>query len=195
MIKIISLLKLLKTRLGILILLTIATFAFVFLTKKPQVQEPNSEESKDPKNVQVYFTLPEKQKEQPITTINRNTATIKTTIAPQPSVLREIIVQNHNETKSSKGTSLTTIDKQIPIILDIYNKVMKAPPEDPVVNKDPFGEKEPRQPLPPQFAPFGRMIKCELVNTVDSGNIETPIIGLVMEPVYWNGDLIKFRRK
>lgn len=189
MIKIISLLKLLKTRLGILILLTIATFTFVFLTKKPPIQ-PNPVESKELKTAQVYFSLPEKQKEQPVTTINRSTAAIKTTVAPQPKVLREIIVQCDNEIKSPKGANLTTIDKQIPIILDIYNKVMKAPPEEEIVNIKPIVEKDPRQPVPPEFAPFGRMIKCELVNTVDSGNIETPIIGLVMEPVYWNEDLI-----
>lgn len=40
------------------------------------------------------------------------------------------------------------------------------------------------------YAPFGRMIRCELVNTVDSANIATPIIGLVMEDVWHAGRLI-----
>jgi hypothetical protein len=40
------------------------------------------------------------------------------------------------------------------------------------------------------FAPFGRMLKCELVNSIDSTSVETPIIGLVTEDLYWNGKLI-----
>jgi hypothetical protein len=42
----------------------------------------------------------------------------------------------------------------------------------------------------PRFNPYGRVIKCELVFTIDSTNEESPLIGLVMEPVYNNGQLI-----
>lgn len=40
------------------------------------------------------------------------------------------------------------------------------------------------------YLPFGRLLRCELVNTVDSTNIETPIIGLVIEDVWHDGRLI-----
>jgi hypothetical protein len=40
------------------------------------------------------------------------------------------------------------------------------------------------------FCPFGRPIKCELVFTIDSTMEETPLVGLVMEPVYNNGSLV-----
>ena len=40
------------------------------------------------------------------------------------------------------------------------------------------------------FAPFGRLIPCELVITVDSSSINTPIVGLVTEDVYYHGELI-----
>jgi Bacterial conjugation TrbI-like protein len=40
------------------------------------------------------------------------------------------------------------------------------------------------------YAPFGRLIPCELVVTVDSSTIRTPIIGLVTEDVYFGGHLI-----
>jgi hypothetical protein len=40
------------------------------------------------------------------------------------------------------------------------------------------------------YAPAFRLIKCQLVNTVDSSNTATPIIGLVTEDVWWNGKLI-----
>jgi hypothetical protein len=40
------------------------------------------------------------------------------------------------------------------------------------------------------YAPFGRLISCETVVTVDSASIQTPIIGLVTENVYHAGRLI-----
>jgi hypothetical protein len=41
-----------------------------------------------------------------------------------------------------------------------------------------------------EFAPFGRLISCELVITVDSSSINTPIVGLVTEDVFHHGQLI-----
>ena len=38
--------------------------------------------------------------------------------------------------------------------------------------------------------PYGRLLRCELVNTVDSTNIDTPIIGLVIEDIWNDGRLI-----
>lgn len=49
------------------------------------------------------------------------------------------------------------------------------------------------QPEPPRvtgFAPYGRLIPCELTFTVDSSNIHTPIIGLVTEDIWHGGELI-----
>src|ERR1700694_4763246 len=40
------------------------------------------------------------------------------------------------------------------------------------------------------FAPFGRLIPCELVITVDSSSIQTPIIVLVTEDIFHHGQLI-----
>lgn len=40
------------------------------------------------------------------------------------------------------------------------------------------------------YLPFGRLLRCELVNTVDSTNIETPIIGLITEDVWHDGRLV-----
>jgi hypothetical protein len=40
------------------------------------------------------------------------------------------------------------------------------------------------------FAPFGRLIACETVITVDSASIQTPIVGLVTENVYYGGKLV-----
>jgi hypothetical protein len=40
------------------------------------------------------------------------------------------------------------------------------------------------------YAPAFRLVRCQLVNTVDSSNIATPIIGLVTADVWWNGKVI-----
>ncbi|MDR2463630.1 MAG: TrbI/VirB10 family protein [Verrucomicrobiales bacterium] len=40
------------------------------------------------------------------------------------------------------------------------------------------------------YAPFGRLIKCQLVITVDSAKIETPIVAQVIEDVWHEGRLI-----
>ena len=42
----------------------------------------------------------------------------------------------------------------------------------------------------PNFAPFGRLIPCELVITVDSSSINTPIVGLVTEDIFHHGQLV-----
>ena len=51
-----------------------------------------------------------------------------------------------------------------------------------------FATKE--TPRSENYLPFGRLLRCELVNTVDSTNIETPIIGLIIEDVWHDGRLI-----
>ena len=51
--------------------------------------------------------------------------------------------------------------------------------------------KEPTQKkISAQFAPYGRLVPCELVITVDSSSIDTPIVGLVTEDVFHHGQLI-----
>jgi len=40
------------------------------------------------------------------------------------------------------------------------------------------------------YAPYGRLIPCETVITVDSASIHTPIIGLVTEDIYHAGKLV-----
>jgi Bacterial conjugation TrbI-like protein len=54
-------------------------------------------------------------------------------------------------------------------------------------------EEQPDKPRPGfggEYAPAFRLVKCQLVNTVDSGNLSTPVIGLVTEDLCWNGKTI-----
>lgn len=41
-----------------------------------------------------------------------------------------------------------------------------------------------------EFAAFGRLLRCQLVNTVDSSRIETPIIAMAERDLWQNGRLI-----
>jgi hypothetical protein len=51
------------------------------------------------------------------------------------------------------------------------------------------GVPEPKM-LGDTYAPYGRLIACETVITVDSASIQTPIIGLVTENIYHAGKLV-----
>ena len=43
---------------------------------------------------------------------------------------------------------------------------------------------------PERFMPFGTLLKCKLVNTVDSANIETPVIAVLLEDIWQNEKLV-----
>ncbi|MHB1310113.1 MAG: hypothetical protein ACYC23_23840 [Limisphaerales bacterium] len=45
-------------------------------------------------------------------------------------------------------------------------------------------------PRPGVVAPYGRLLRCQLVNTVDSAKIDTPIIALLTEDVWHDGQLV-----
>src|SRR6266540_2967395 len=44
--------------------------------------------------------------------------------------------------------------------------------------------------LSKSYAPFGRLIPCETVITIESSKLDTPVLGLVTEDVWHNGELI-----
>lgn len=45
-------------------------------------------------------------------------------------------------------------------------------------------------PLSRTYAPYGRLIPCQTVVTIESSKLDTPVIGLVTEDVWHNGELI-----
>lgn len=47
-----------------------------------------------------------------------------------------------------------------------------------------------QKPLSKNYAPFGRLVPCELIVTVDSSSMQTPIVGLVTENIYFGGRLL-----
>ena len=67
-------------------------------------------------------------------------------------------------------------------------RITPAPKPPPPIPQTIFVTKE--QSVSELFLPYGRLLRCELVNTVDSTNIDTPIIGLVIEDAWNDGRLI-----
>lgn len=55
---------------------------------------------------------------------------------------------------------------------------------------EPTATEPERKPLGKFYAPYGRLIPCELIVTIDSSSIQTPIIGLITEDIYHDDRLI-----
>jgi hypothetical protein len=68
----------------------------------------------------------------------------------------------------------------------------EKPPELPAISLYPESpdSKKTVEALSADYAPFGRLVQCELVITVDSSTIDTPIVGLVTDDVWHNGRII-----
>jgi hypothetical protein len=68
-----------------------------------------------------------------------------------------------------------------------------TPPPLPVLSlvaETPIAQTKEGKKISEEFAPYGRLIPCELVITVDSSSIRTPIVGLVTEDIFHHGELI-----
>jgi hypothetical protein len=98
---------------------------------------------------------------------------------------KEAPAQDHPVTVNRGGTPLV-----LPDVLGIAGAIKSAPklpPRLPITLYD-GGPDGPE--VSDTYAPYGRLIPCETVITIDSAKIETPIIGFVTEDVYHNGKLI-----
>jgi hypothetical protein len=75
----------------------------------------------------------------------------------------------------------------VPVEDDVSSSTNKAPAALPISLY--HGDDKETQ-VSDNYAPYGRMIPCETVITIDSAKIETPIIGFVTEDVWHDGKLI-----
>ena len=67
---------------------------------------------------------------------------------------------------------------------------VQIPPLSLYYNGPALGSDEEAALVSENYAPFGRLLQCKLVVTVDSSSIRTPIIGLVTEDLWHDGRLI-----
>jgi hypothetical protein len=77
-------------------------------------------------------------------------------------------------TASSSGAAQQSEQPSTPLPINLYTA--------------PFNSKQAM--ISDRFAPMGRMVKAELVITVDSAKINTPVVALVVEDVWHDGTLI-----
>jgi len=75
--------------------------------------------------------------------------------------------------------------KPLETLNGIFSKSVKAVDK---ISTTARSESKPEKPA--RFVPFGRLIKAELVITLESTQDEMPLIGLITEPVYNNGKLV-----
>lgn len=54
----------------------------------------------------------------------------------------------------------------------------------------PTAAAEPAREPPKRFLPYGTLLKCKLVNTVDSANLATPVIAILLEDLWQNGQRV-----
>lgn len=67
---------------------------------------------------------------------------------------------------------------------------VQIPPLSLYYNALPAGAEDDAALVSENYAPFGRLLQCKLVVTVDSSSLRTPIIGLVTEDLWHDGRLI-----
>ncbi len=124
--------------------------------------------------------------------------------APNIAALVKPIVKNQ-EKKERKSQVVETITKDMtafnppkeiptpatPAPLP-ERKKQEPPPGLPPISlySETASAEKPMDALGSDYAPFGRLVQCELVVTVDSSSINTPIIGLVTDDIWHNGRLI-----
>ena len=79
--------------------------------------------------------------------------------------------------------------KTLPEIFRMPQDPKGAPPEAPPAA--PAARQEPAPPAWDEFAPFGRLVRCQLVDTVDSVTARAePIVAIVTRDLDWNGNVI-----
>ena len=119
------------------------------------------------------------------------TQTAKPVLINQPQV--------QNDSDKNQPTSIDRGGSRlvIPGLLSVHDQ---GPPEErfntaspkvpPVLPISLYESDEKEADVSDEYAPYGRLIPCETIVTIDSAKIETPIIGFVTEDVYHNGNLI-----
>jgi hypothetical protein len=107
---------------------------------------------------------------EPMTSSLRNFSPV---LPPKPKLKAEPAVPVHTETLAAEEAVIPRPFRPLTIVASEPEPVKTETP-------GPRGD----------YAPAFRLVKCQLVNTVDSSDITTPIIGLVTEDVWWNGKII-----
>ncbi len=151
----------------------------------------------------AFFVL---QKQQPSTTM---TAATGAATAPGPAASAKMGQSGVDQLKTRGGKDqLSSVGQSSHIDKFVVPPPKAEPPR--LVQSKPQKQEKPKPPVFPSlvqvnhpmpikpfvaqapkiFAPRGTLIKCTLVMTVESNALETPLVGLVSEDVWFQGNLI-----
>jgi hypothetical protein len=113
------------------------------------------------------------------------------------SVLRSLQLFNPPVAKPDPAPAKTAAPATPPVLIDATPQPLPNVPANQLPALAPislFADSSaglpPAKKLSAVFAPFGRLIPCETVITVDSSSIRTPIVGLVTDNLYYGGRLV-----
>lgn len=109
----------------------------------------------------------------------------KPVTAPVPGQATAAKAYSYAEEIPSPTRAETPTTPPQPVTTVVTQREKKAPPPIPQAI---FATKETAR--SEFYLPYGRLLRCELVNTVDSTNIDTPIIGLITEDIWHDGRLV-----
>ncbi len=104
---------------------------------------------------------------------------------PAASPAKEVTAPDHPVTVNREGAPLVL--PEVSEMTGAFKPAPKQPPRLPITLYD-GGPDGPE--VSDTYAPYGRLIPCETIITIDSAKIETPIIGFVTEDVWHDGKLI-----
>jgi hypothetical protein len=112
--------------------------------------------------------------------------------SPDKPVWKPQLIETIERKMAAFNPPMATPSPTVPAPPITEKKTNEKPPELPAISlyaESPGTEKQ-IEPLSGDYAPFGRLLQCELVITVDSSSIDTPIVGLVTDDVWHNGRVI-----
>ena len=112
-------------------------------------------------------------------------------IADRVTVMRDGQVVGETVTAETSAPDLAKMMVGRDVLLRVEKPEAKPKPLPPLsLFAQPPALPDTRSELSKDYAPFGRLISCQLIITVDSSALDTPIIGLITEDVWHDGRLI-----
>lgn len=126
----------------------------------------------------LWFSLSKKEAGQPSAPAFTNTASL-TTVDRQSNAL-----PFRPSVRADATQRVTILTQYVRIIVTNAPTMERKLPFVNIVQRVEDGKRS------TSFAPMGRLIPCELVNTIESIRIETPVIGVISESIAFNGRIV-----
>ncbi|MGC4074924.1 MAG: TrbI/VirB10 family protein [Nibricoccus sp.] len=181
-----------KSKFGLFVVFVVVLFSGLWLYGRHQADEREAEKLaatkskkvelgkvKVPLNQGLESGVPQQVK--PTTAPTTESEPASSAIIPFRPVAPSVAIPSTGNQPHTK-TNVTTAERSEPKLRKIRYSSLLANYEAPTVDASRA------VPSPPErFVPFGTLLKCKLVNTIDSANLETPVIAMLLEDIWQNG--------